>query len=281
MMHRSTHTFLILGGLGVLALITGFLLFGATTAIILLVFGGFIALAVPGTSAHAQLRGVQPLRYHQAPELYDMVAALARSAGLSRSPALYLAQNGVLNAATVGSAQSASIIVTTGLLRRLSTREIYAVLAHELSHVANEDLTLFRFAEALRQAVNIFVRVGWLLVIFALPVVLATGTLTGSAILALLGAPIAATLLQAALLRTREFEADRTAAELTGDPEGLAQALSRIEYVQENTLRMMLPVSRQSHPLFRTHPPTRERVQRLLAAAGAQRGGFTRRPVLG
>lgn len=280
-MNRSTHTFLILGGLGILALITGFLLFGATTAIILLVFGGFIALAVPGTSAQAQLRGVQPLRYHQAPELYDMVAALARSAGLSRSPGLYLAQNGVLNAATVGSAQSASIIVTTGLLRRLSTREIYAVLAHELSHIANEDLTLFRFAEALRQAVNLFVRVGWLLVIFALPVVLATGTFTGSAILALLGAPIAATLLQAALLRTREFEADRTAAELTGDPEGLAQALSRIEYVQENTLRMMLPVSRQSHPLFRTHPPTRERVRRLLAAAGAQRRGFTRHPVLG
>jgi heat shock protein HtpX len=277
MSRRTSTTFLLVAALSLLTIITGYLLFGAATAVILLLFGGIVAFSLPGTSADAQLRGLQPIRYAQAPELHDMTAALARSAGLARSPAIYLSNSGVMNAATLGDGSGTALIVTTGLLRRLSRRELYSVLAHEIAHIRNEDLTLFRFTESLRQAVGLSVRVGWILVVFALPIMLATGSMSGSTLLALFAAPAAATVIQAALLRTREFEADRTAAALTGDPEGLAQALHRIEYVQENMFRMLLPTGSQIHPLFRTHPPTKERVARLLALArGAEDGAYAR-----
>lgn len=248
------------------ALLTGWQLVGSWA--LLLVVGFFVAMgiSVVRTEPRVQLRGARPIRPFEAPDLFATIERLSRRAGLSRPPEPYYVRTRVMNAATIGDRENAALLLTDGILSALSERELEGVLAHEIAHVRNRDLSLFRFAEILRQATLLFTRAGWLLVIFALPILLASGGLAPGALLTLLAAPIVSWLLQLALLRTREFAADATAAELTGDPEGLARALQRIEYVQRGLLQMMFPVRIESEgSLFRTHPRTDERVARLRA----------------
>lgn len=264
--NTTLQTILLGAALLATALLTGWQLVGSWA--LLLIVGFFVAVAVSfvRTEPRVQLRGARPIRYFEAPALFDAVERLSRRAGLTRPPELYYIRSRVMNAATIGDRENAALLLTDGILSALSERELEGVLAHEIAHVRNRDLSLFRFAEILRQATLLFTRAGWMLVIFALPILLASGGLAPGALLTLLAAPVVSWLLQLALLRTREFAADATAAELTGDPKGLARALQRIEYVQRGVLQMVFPVRAEPEgSLFRTHPQTEERVARLRA----------------
>jgi heat shock protein HtpX len=262
---NTTLQTLLLGGalLGV-AVLTGWQLMGSWAILLMIGFFAAVGISIHQTEPKVRLRGSRPIRYFEAPELIDTVETLSRRAGLQRPPELHYVRSRTLNAATVGGSGRATVLVTDGLLSSLSRRELEGVLAHEIAHVKNNDLSLFRFAEIVRQATLLFARAGWMLVLFALPVVLASGGLSGGALLTLVAAPIASWLLQLALLRTREFAADVTAAHLTGDPEGLAYALERIESVQRGLFEVLLPTRPDAEgSLFRTHPQTTERVARL------------------
>jgi len=257
-----------------LALLTGWQLMGSWAMLLLIGFVASVGISLMRTGPRVRLRDARPIRYFEAPRVFDIVDRLACEAGLSRAPDLHYARSRTMNAATIGTGEEASIVVTDGLLSALGARELEAVLAHEIAHIRNRDLSLFRLVEIVRQATLMFARVGWLLVLFALPLVLFGGVLSGGALLVLLAAPAASWLLQLALLRTREFAADATAAELTGDPEGLALALRRIDRRQQDLLRALLPIGQTDESsLFRTHPPTEERVARLLAGSGSRRRG--------
>jgi heat shock protein HtpX len=135
-----------------------------------------------------------------------------------------------------------------------------------MAHIANGDQRLFRFAEVVRQATTFFTRIGWLALLFAIPLMLFGYIVPFAGFLVLIGAPIVSYFLEMALLRTREFAADTRAAELSGDPMGLARALSRIEYVQQSLMRSLFPIYRQTETtLFRSHPATGQRIEKLKA----------------
>jgi len=213
-----------------------------------------------------------------APQLYGIVRDLAQKAGLPM-PRVYVIREDAPNAFATGrNPANAAVAATTGIMRVLSDRELRGVMAHELSHVRHRDMLISTVSATMAGAISMLAN-------FAMffggrdsegrpqnPIV---------GLLVMILAPIAASLIQMAISRAREFEADRGGAELTGDPEALASALQKIHrYAQgipleaaerhPETAQMMImnPLSRGGlRGLFSTHPSTEERVERLLAMA--------------
>jgi heat shock protein HtpX len=218
-----------------------------------------------------------------APQFYALIADLAQRAGLPM-PRVYLIQEDAPNAFATGrNPEHAAVAATTGILRSLSERELRGVMAHELAHVKHRDILISTISATMAGAISMLAN-------FAMffggrddegrpanPIV---------GLLVMLLAPLAASLIQLAISRAREFEADRGGAEISGDPRALASALQKIHAAAQvipmpaaerhpETAQMMI-----SNPLgggglrglFSTHPSTEERVERLLAMAGAMRG---------
>jgi heat shock protein HtpX len=174
----------------------------------------------------------------------------------------------MLNAFAVGRPHDSALAVTDGLLRVLSLREMAGVLAHEVSHIRNNDLVVMSLADVIAQLTRIMAMGGTLLLLITLPAWLAEyGGLPWALILVLMLAPTFGSLLQLALSRAREYDADLDAAGLTGDPAGLAAALAKMERLQGGFMeRIMLPGPRIPDPsLLRTHPPIEKRINRLLS----------------
>ncbi|MCR5866457.1 MAG: zinc metalloprotease HtpX [Aquincola tertiaricarbonis] len=213
-----------------------------------------------------------------APQFYRMVAELAQRAQLPM-PKVYLIQEDAPNAFATGrNPDNAAVAATTGILRVLSDRELRGVMAHELAHVKHRDILISTISATMAGAISMLAN-------FAMffggrdsegrpanPI---------AGLLVMLLAPLAASLIQMAISRAREFEADRGGAEISGDPQALASALQKIhnyargipfETTERNpaTAQMMImnPLSGGGlRGLFSTHPSTEERVARLLAMA--------------
>lgn len=227
-----------------------------------------LSLANPAASPRLAmaLYRARPLAYEQAPRLYAVVAELARRAGLPRVPVLYYLPTRVMNAFTTGVGGDAAIAVSDGMLRGLRMRELTGVLAHEVSHIANGDTRVMGFADLVSRITGTLSLMGQVLLLVSLPLwVLTDAPIPWVPILVLVSAPTLSALVQLALSRNREYEADRSAAELSGDPLGLASALQKLERVQSGVWeRLVMPGPRIPEPsLLRTHPPTEERVRRL------------------
>jgi heat shock protein HtpX len=174
----------------------------------------------------------------------------------------------MLNAFAVGAPNQAAIAVTDGLLRNLTLREVAGVLAHEISHVRSNDLWVMGLADLFSRATSLMSLMGQFLLLLNIPLLLfGQAAINWFVVLLLIFAPNLSALAQLALSRTREYDADLNAARLTGDPEGLARALQKIEHVQGGWLeRIFMPGRRVPEPsLLRTHPQTDERISRLLA----------------
>jgi heat shock protein HtpX len=223
-----------------------------------------------------RMYNAQEVDANSAPQFYAIVQDLARKAGLPM-PRVYLIDEEAPNAFATGrNPEHAAVAATTGILRVLSERELRGVMAHELSHVRHRDILISTVSATMAGAISMLAN-------FAMffggrdsegrpvnPIV---------SILVMLLAPIAASLIQMAISRAREFEADRGGAELSGDPQALASALQKIQrYAQgipletaerhPETAQMMImnPLSGGGlRTLFSTHPSTEERVERLLA----------------
>lgn len=230
---------------------------------------GLVTLAVrPGVSPEWLLRvyGGQPLPVAAAPEVHRLVQALAHRSGLSATPRLYYVPSRMLNAFAVGRPDAAAVGVTDGLLRFLTGRELAGVLAHEISHVRSDDLWIMTLADTLGRATHALAYAGMVLLVLGVPL-LAAGTATVALVaLVLTVVPTIVTLLQLALSRSREYDADLEAARLTGDPDGLAGALHQLERAEGRIWeRLLVPHRRRTADtlLLRTHPPTEERIRRL------------------
>jgi heat shock protein HtpX len=217
-----------------------------------------------------------------APQFYRMVQELAQRAGLPM-PRVYVIDEDAPNAFATGrNPEHAAVAATTGIMRVLSERELRGVMAHELAHVRHRDILISTVSATMAGAISMLANFA---MIFggrdsegrpANPLV---------GLLVALLAPLAASLIQMAISRSREFEADRGGAEISGDPRALASALEKIHAYARGipmaaaerhpeTAQMMImnPLSGGGlRGLFSTHPATEERVQRLLAMApGAQ-----------
>lgn len=218
----------------------------------------------------------QPVEKNDEPELYMMVRELADQANLPM-PALYIIPQQQPNAFATGrNPDNAVVAVTKGILKILDKDELRGVIAHELAHIQNRDILTQTIVSTVVSAITMVSHMA-----FFLP--FGGGDREGSplgGILVLLLAPLAAGLLHSAISRTREFAADRDGAEIAQNPRGLANALKKIEQaaqqmpmkVKESTAQStahMFAVNpfsggRRLMRLFSTHPPTEERIERLM-----------------
>jgi heat shock protein HtpX len=260
------HTVILIAGTGALAAAIAWIVYGPDGLIWAAIFGAFGIFALGRVSPRMVLGLYKARELPDAdlPELHALVRDLAERAELPAVPKLYYVPSQMLNAFAVGRREDSAIAVTDGLLRAMSLRQIAGILGHELSHVRNGDLKVMGLADVLNRITGFMSTLG----LFSLPALYAAGAhIPYAVILLLVFAPTIGGLLQLALSRAREFDADLDGAGLTGDPEGLASALALLEKRQQGKWEsLVLPGSRLPEPsLLRTHPPTEDRIARLLA----------------
>jgi heat shock protein HtpX len=265
------HAALLLFGFVLLAGIPSVLLWGPAGAAVpaaLLALVWLLALRMP---PEAVMRLYQATRV--APDdsqLSSLIDVLTYRAELKRRPDLYVIPSTTLNAFAAGSRDHSAVAVTEGLLRRLSLAETAGVLAHEIAHIRNNDLMVLGLADVMTRLLQLMSYLALGLAAFNV-VAIATGEdpVSWWAVLGLYLAPAASSLLQLGLSRAREFEADRQAVALTGDPGALASALRRLETYTGHfweDLMFPVPARRVPHPSpLRSHPETGERIRRIEA----------------
>jgi len=218
----------------------------------------------------------QPIAREQAPQLYEILERLTARAGIPM-PRVYILPEDAPNAFATGrDPHHAAVAVTHGILRLLSAEELEGVLAHELAHVKNRDILIGSIAATLAAAVMVIANMARWAAFFGGGQRDDRGGTNPIALLAtVILAPIAATLIQLAVSRSREFQADASGAEMTHNPYGLANALQKLED-SSRRIPMQTAGPASSHlfivkpftggaltSLFSTHPPIRERIRRL------------------
>jgi heat shock protein HtpX len=216
----------------------------------------------------------QPVSRQQAPELYQMVENLSRQANIP-TPQLYIVPTPAANAFATGrDPEHAAVAVTEGILNLLPADELEAVIAHELTHVRNRDTLTQAVAATVAGAISYLVRMLSYGYFFAGNSRHRQGGNLIGLLLTIFLAPLAATVIQMAISRTREFEADAGSARLTENPEALARALTRLESIGRQMplnanpafepLLISSPFSGQFLAnLFATHPSTEARIENL------------------
>lgn len=227
------------------------------------VAGTLLLEPVAASALSLRLYRVRALHPQEAHEMW----ALLRE--LPATPVPHYVPSAVVNAFATGSKQEASIALTDGLLHRLSPCELAGVLAHEIAHIANEDLRVMGLADSVSRLTSLLALMGQIAILLSLPALLVgAAEVYWPGLWLLAASPQLALFAQLGLSRVREFDADRLAAELTGDPQGLASALPKIERVSRSWRAWLWPGRGNPEPSWlRTHPATQERISRLLTLA--------------
>ena len=266
-------TTVLLAALMALFIGVGFLLGGIPGLIIAFVIGLGMNFFAYWSSDKLALRmaGAKEVTPEQQPHLHRTVADVASQAGLPK-PKVYVIENDAPNAFATGrNPAHAAVAVTTGIMRILTDRELRAVIGHELGHVKNRDILISSIVATIAGAISMLAFIS----------IFFRNSRSQYAFLAIIVAwviaPIAAGIIQASISRTREFQADRTGAELTHDPASLATALEKLHQGIKERPMEATPLAESTahlyivHPfkagglanLFSTHPPVEERVKRL------------------
>jgi heat shock protein HtpX len=276
---NHVRTFMLMAAMTALFVGIGFLLGGEAGLLIALVVAGGMNLFAYWNSDKTVLRmyGAREVDARSAPALYGLVQQLAENAELPM-PKVYVIENAQPNAFATGrNPENAAVAATTGLLQRLSHEEVAGVMAHELAHIKNRDTLIMTITATLAGAISMLAN-------FALffggnrdnPL-----GLIGTIAMMIL-APLAAALVQMAISRAREYEADRIGAEISGRPLWLAGALEKIQSAAAQvdnraaernpaTAHMFIinPLHAHTHDsLFSTHPATANRIAKLRVQAG-------------
>lgn len=283
-MKNNAKTVVLLGALSGLLVGLGGVFGGRTGAVFGLVFAGAMNFASYWFSDKIALKmsKAKAVTEVEAPELHRIIGNLAQVAGMPK-PSVHIIPSDQPNAFATGrNPEHAAVAVTEGILKVLTPDELEGVLAHELGHVANRDILISSVAATIAGAISLIATMArW-------------GAMFGGSddddspagflgvLVASIVAPLAALVIQMAVSRSREFQADRAGAELCGKPESLASALRKIEHYAN---QIPMPVNPSAAPLFiinplrgalgrgtanlfSTHPSTDERVRRLEQMVG-------------
>jgi len=267
----ALRTGALMATLGAVLVAIGYAIGGIETASLFLVGALFFNLIQFFFSDKIALKasGAKPVTEEEAPRLYQMVRELTTRAGLPM-PTLHIIPQAQPNAFATGrSPKKSAVAVTQGLLANLSEDEVRGVLAHELAHIRNRDMLTTTIASSIGMAITY---IAYMFMWFGGDDESPLGLIAGLGMIIL--APISATLIQLAVSRQREYSADATGAEISGNPESLASALLRL---QEGAAATPMQVNQAAEPLyivkpfsgggfsklFSTHPPIEERVRRL------------------
>lgn len=267
-------TLILLSALTALLMALGFTFGGSKGAVIAFViaFGMNIFSYWNSDKIVLRMHNAQEVDAKSAPEFYTMVADLARRAELPM-PRVYVIDSPHPNAFATGrNPENAAVAATTGLLKMLTRDEIAGVMAHELGHVKNRDTLIMTMVATVAGAISMLANFG---------LFFRGNDQRGNAlatILAVIVAPIAAMIVQMAISRTREYGADRTGAEISGNPMALASALAKISQgaaAIPNPVAERLPATAQLYivptrmsEMFSTHPATEKRIAALQDMAG-------------
>ena len=275
-MPNGLKTALLLGALSGMLLLLGDLLGGQQGLMVAFAIAALMNLGSYWFSDKIVLRMYHAQEVGSSHPLYQATARLAQKAGLPM-PKVYIIPDQSPNAFATGrNPQHAAVAATEGILRVLAPHELEGVIAHELAHVRHRDILISSVAATIAAAVMMAARMTMYASMFAGGRDDREGGTNPIALLAMLiFAPLAATLIQAAISRSREFAADAGAAQITGNPHALAAALRKIDDIAKRvpldanpaTAHMFIvkPFSGQGlMSLFSTHPPTEARVQALL-----------------
>lgn len=263
------QTALLMGGMLLLFSACAWLVAGAEGVAWAVAGGTALLFLTPRVSPRLVLRlyGAEYIPPEMLPEAYHILAGLAERADLPSVPRLYYLPSSVMTGFAVGDEKESAIAVTDGLLRNLDVRELAGVLAHEISHIRNRDLRLMNLADVMSRVTRTMSLAGLFLLFVTLPGWMTEGhEVPWLLVILLTVAPTVGSLIQLALSRAREFDADLDAAGLTGDPAGLASALEKLHRAEGGFWeRLLFPGRRSPDPsLLRTHPRTDERIRRLL-----------------
>ncbi len=274
-MMNTMKTFLLMAALTALFMFVGRALGGGSGMMIAF----FLALAMNffaywnSDKLALRMNGAREVAENEAPELHALVAQLARQAGIPK-PKVYVVQNDTPNAFATGrNPENGVVAVTTGIMRALNRDELAGVLAHELAHIKNRDILIGSIAAVMAGAIS---HLATMAMFFG-------GSRDGegggnplAGLIAMLIAPLAASLIQLAVSRSREYIADATGAAICGQPQALASALAKLSQYNAQRPMNVDPASAQMYivnplkggslaGLFSTHPPMEERIRRLRA----------------
>ncbi len=266
---NNIKTAVLLAAMSGLLIAIGGSLGGSSGALMALVFAGVMNFGSYWFSADIVLKtaGAHEIKREQDPALFGLIEGVAQDAGMPM-PRVYVMDEMQPNAFATGrNPQHAAVAVTTGIRQLLTERELRGVLGHELAHVKNRDILISSVVATIASAISML---AWRGMWFG-----GSDRRNGvGGLIAVIVAPIAATLIQLAVSRSREFEADHDGAEIVRDPEALASALQKLEMgskritmdVPQSTAHMYIVnpfAGIRGAALFATHPPTAERVARL------------------
>ncbi|MFZ5766042.1 MAG: zinc metalloprotease HtpX [Thermodesulfobacteriota bacterium] len=255
---------------------------GMTVALVMALAMNFFAYWFSDKVALAMSRA-RPVSEREAPDLHQMVAFLASRAELPK-PRIYVIDDPAPNAFATGRNPShAAVAVTRGLLELLNRDELEGVLAHELAHIRNRDILISSIAAVMAGAIGYLASMAqWTMLFGGMRSSGEDGDGGGAGLIGgiamMIVAPLAATIIQLAISRSREFQADASGAALCGRPHSLANALAKLEQGNRRQPMDINPATAQMYivnplsggqiaGLFATHPPIRERINRLLAVA--------------
>jgi len=271
----NVKVFVLLAGMVALFGVAGGMLGGQSGMLVALAIAAVMSFAMYFNSGKMALRAyrAQIISREQAPDLYDLVDQLRQRAGLPM-PLLAVAPHTQPNAFATGrSPEHAVVCVTQGLMQLVDRNELAGVLAHELGHIKNRDMLLQTLSATMAGAITNLAR-------FGMYVPGERGGRSPFGLIAALLAPVAAMIIQFAISRTREFKADATGAEISGQPLALASALGKLQAAAQRIPMAVSPAMAplaQVNPLsafhggiatlFSTHPPTAERITRLESIA--------------